>query len=805
MRKTKATILSALAFTALALTGTAAAFAQKPTAFSPVSAKASNAVQAELLAPTSYEQYLALADPSHVAVTENYTAIADGNAIYLYDRENKVYEKYEYANPVNKVAFDGNGNVYFLSALELYKLTVDELKNGAEPTDIAVCNNFAIAGDRLYYYNTPKAIKYLPLNGNGGSGEIPLSASLQDNSPLSYGKGLLYCVCESVNDKNAYTVYEINAKDTVDRVTDFSAQITSMAASDNLFCFTTKSGEFYAYNYTELSASERADSVTPITKADGGYVSLSAYGGNVYAVRENTVCQYSVAQTAFTDYEISSSSSSAHRLSGSTELCLAEDKLFIADGGNQRISVYDTESKTFGTPIATDLPDPYLASYGNTLLVSSAREFALYSLSDKTYGTELLTVDETEIDGNIVGAASVYNRYYVLTDSNYCYTLTAESGAWSWTETQKHTQALFATAFAADVYGSLYVAYDNDAVYRFTEKELLTAEASGTKVLEGLQGAEKLAVDYETDLYALKNGILTKYTADDQGMYAPSAAYTPAYGLVYDESPTVCSFAFGVDEADTYLLYEGDYVVKTDELQIPKVNPIPVGDAADRIFGEENREFSVVTVATDSILIEFDATALKDATQFPYVAFERCQAPLTALKLGEESGYAILSVAQEQTGKYKTYLVSDSACTDLEKSEYYTAYPEQQPTGYLTNGVSLYKFPCLTELLTVGAVERGDTVVLLGEVDQLDHAYYEVLYKTENGETVGYIPKAYITLFDGSTPTSETVTYGETETHSDEVWRLAYLILGMGAIGILVDFLILRKPKPDQRDDSQGL
>ncbi len=797
MKKIKATILTALACTALAISGTAGLFAQKDLA----QANAQNALApAELIAPSSYEQYLSLVSPTCVSVTEAFTAIADGNLLYVYDRANGEYLCYsEHTKKIESVQFDGDGNLYFLSGLNVYVLSLASLQSGAPSvqklTDIP-CTGFLIEGSTLYYINSNEICAYSLLDGTTRSLHTETG---HVESALAFAGNALYYLCENADAENPHSLYALNPQTgSVTPITDFSLQITAMVVANNLFCLTASNGEFYAYNHTELAASEHASSLTPVTQTGSKkekYVSLSAYGGEIYTVYNNTVKQYSVEKAAFTDYEISASSTSAHRFNQASDLCLSDKTLFIADSGNRRVSVYDTESKTFGTPIVTEFSDPYLSAYEDTLLVSSSSKATLYSLSQKDYGAPILTL-ESEVEGNIVGTASVYGRYYLLTDDNHCYALKEEDGAWSVSQTEKRTQALYATAFTADVYGSLYIAYDNHAVYRFTEKELFTPEASGTKVLEGMQAPEKLAVDYETAIYALQNGTITKYTQNGDSLYERSTSYTPDYGLVYDAAPALCSFAFGMGEESTYLLYNGDYLVKTDELQIPKVNPIPVGDAVEHIFGEENTEFSLVEVESDSILIEFDVTALKTATQFPYIAFERCYEPTTGIKLGEESGYSILAIPQEKTGVYKTYLAPNGACSAIAQADYLTAY-ETPLTGYITNDIPLYKFPYFDELFSLGALKRGAEVALLGEVRGLERGYYKVLVPTENGDKIGYIPKAYATTFDGRTPAAEQVSFGE-EPAQNELWRSVYILLGFGAICILVDFLILRKPKNNE-------
>lgn len=798
MKKITATILLTLIFTTFCSTEAAFSCVQTYSAFAE-----ENRVTAELVTPNSYEQYLGLNAPCDVAATQSYLAIADGNTIYVFDKADNVYRQYEHTAPIQKVDFDGSGNLYFISELKLYKFSPEDLKSGESATSLSIsCKGlFAIQEDVLCYYTSLNALKFYSLSANTSLGEVSLQTPLQSESPLAFGKDGLYCVTESETTANGYTVYAINLQTYgLTQVTNVNEKLRALTIANNLLCFVTQSGDFFSYNVTDLSSKDDISKVTPITSDQEGYVSVSSFNGNVYTARGNIIRHYSVESACFTDYEIGDSSSSANRLNGASELTLNGDKLFIADDENGRIAVYNTESQTFGADIYTELDDPYLESYQNTLLVSSSTEAIVYSLAKRSYGDALLTVstESQAIEGKIVGTASVYGRYYLLTENNYCYTLSKESGDWTWTKTQKNTQTLRAVSFTADVYGSLYISYDDDTMYRYTEKELLSADARGQKVLKGLQSPQKISVDYETDLYALVDGTIYEYSQNERGMYELESSYTPNYHLVNDDSPSLTSFAFGLDTEFTYLLYAGDYIVKTDELKIPAVNPIPVGNAAELIFGETHRDFEVVNVATDSILIEFDVTALQDSTQFPYVAFERTQEIQTALKLGEEGDYTLVAIAKQRTGEFKTCLVLTTSCEPLAPELYKTNY-ETPTSGYLTNDVSLYKFPYIHDALTLGTLKEGEKVSLLGEVMKLDHAYYEICVTDENGTAkIGYVPKSYITAFDGRTPQPETVTNGSTETDTDGVWRMVYLILGFGTILILVDYLILHKGKDSE-------
>lgn len=802
MRKITATILSVLALGVFATAEATVLFAQNSPVFT---ANAETAVEsftpnASLLSPIDYSQYLALEHPADVTVHEGNFGIADGTRIYVYDAALQSYFCYDgHSSKIAKLQFDSKGNLYFSDDNgAIYRLDLASLTAGApivERLDNVMCSTFLIHEDSLFYTTTVIQGTKISAYSLTDKTSVPLVQGLQTmNTPLAYGKNGLYYITESDEDRNLSVLYALDPiTGNVLQVTTLSARISSMAIADNLFCFTTKNGDFYAYNHTEVYASTLLEDVAPVYVENNGFGAICSISGSAYTIYENTVKQFSVNEASFTGFEICSASASKHRLNGASELCLNDNRLFIADDGNTRISVYNVSTAEFSEPIPSTISSPYLASYGDTLLVSAASQAILYNVSASEYGETELSLDETKIQGNVVGVTSVYNRYYVLTDSNHCYTLQSENGVWTYTESKKDLNSC-PTALTSDIYGALYVAYDNDSVYRFTESELLST-ATGTKILDGLPASTKIAVDYETNLYALSGNALHKFTENEQGQYIKTEVFSADYALVNDPAPQLSSFAFGIEENAAYLLYAGNYLVQTDELQLPIVNPIPVGDAAKQIFGNDAGAFSLTTVRKDAILIEFDVNRLSTATEFPYVAFERCEAPKTALKIGEVDGYNLLIVAE--TDGYAAYLGRISDCEAIAETEYRVNYTENAFVGYLTNDVEVYKYPYMTKLLTLANAKRGETVRVVGEIGMLNYAYYEVVYTTEAGEVRGYIPKNYVMPFEGIPPTTQTLTLGETEANDDNVWRLAYIVLGTGAICILVDFLLLRRKKEE--------
>ena len=238
-------------------------------------------------------------------------------------------------------------------------------------------------------------------------------------------------------------------------------------------------------------------------------------------------------------------------------------------------------------------------------------------------------------------------------------------------------------------------------------------------------------------------------------------------------------------------------MVKTERLQLPTVQSIAVDGADESIFGSQTDGVQVVKIQKNALLIEFDLPSLQNATVFPYLAHKRNATETTALKLAETDKYNAVAVFDETQNQYHTYLVLKTACTQLSAQEYSVVY-ETGKTAYLTNSVNLYKFPYLCELLTAARLERGAEIVLLGEIGELDHEYYFIAYKTANGETkTGYIPQSYATDFNASPSQMQENGYGNAENNDDAVWRMTYLLLGLAAIAILVDFLILHKRNRD--------
>ncbi len=760
-----------------------------PFAAQSVEAQASEKTE-RLIAPQTYEEYLPLTSPTDVAVIENYTAIADGNAIYVYDRQDGEYKKFEHGeenapeSTVTKLQFDEYGTLYFLDSSVSTNFYALNVETGAEKKIDLACGTFTVHGNDLYFTNAQEDLYTLSLASEALS---PVALKWNNVSTLSFWNGELYFVradnyLMKIDPKSQTEPDPSKATFAI-----FSKQINHIAINDGVLACTNAAGEFVAYPLSQIS-----DSAMLFKSEAEEFSAVSAFGKYFYTIASSdaTILQYSTETNNFTNFEISASSDSPHRLSGATDTCLFGDKLFIADNGNARVSVYNRKTKTFEKAISATLPPLFVSANEKTLLLANEEKAVLYSLDKETYGEPIGQF--STFNGKIVGTASVYGTYYLISENNYAYTLqtSEETGAWVAMETKK-TSTRYPKALTADVYGNLYILSGSD-VFVFTESAFTSSIEAGEKVCENLPTATtKLGVDYNGTIYALANDAL--YRED-------GAIFNFDDTLVYyndpNATPILTSFAFGVEENETYILCEGNYLIQSTALSLPTVKTIKVQGTDERIFENASAEFSVVKTTENALLVEFDLQTLSGAEHFPYVRFERANGERTALKIGETERYYLLAEYDKTAGTYRTYLALISSCEPMEADAYRTEYgTEEQKTGYITSAITLYKFPYLTELLKSGELARGAQVTVLGEIKELDHAYFHVSYESKNGEIkTGYIPQAFVTDFNGLPQTSETIEVGKA-SDDDSVFRLAYLLLGFAAICILTDYLFLRKKK----------
>ena len=783
----------------------------------------------KLITPASYEEYLPLNAPMDVAVCHEYTAIADGNLIYVYNRSEGAYYTYEHSlsatpamNQVTQLAFSDTGDLYFIDgAPYLYVLNHLQLATLSSDTQATntnfTCSAFTLEGNHIYFTHISGAtanLSYTTLNRL----ETSAANSLVEGIPGStkptltyYDKAVYYTQYTNllrIDPAKPYSEPEL--------VCAFNDAIESLIISGGELFIADELGHFYAYNLAQLEANRHASFVTPITSnLSGECKSLSLFGNNVYAVHNQSIQQYTIGK-GYTSYEIGANSDSVHRLNSATDTLFKDGKLYTADSGNSRITIHTPATgKYFAMPTAES--PTLVAATKNTYAAASNHTVWLYN------NTGLLaTIDG--FNGNLVGLEGVYGKYYAVTDTNRYYVIdllptestdgteaSPETLSWQKTGGKEKEKNLTPQLLASDVYGNLYVATQSGGLYKFTEANFTQPEASGTELCFGVPiSATSMEVDLDENVYVAKDNKLYRFTYNaTTNTCATPTTYPLARKLVYsqDESTLATSFTFDVSDKRMFVTYAGNLTVALGNMPFKTTHDIQTEGLEKTIFAQGTATFKVVDVSANALLVRFDLNQLHTdhlagtVAYFPYETHHRKTSAQTALLLGQVGDYSVVSLYDFATHTYGNYLVK-TRLSIQEKSEadYLVSYPTgTEKTGYITNEIPLYKYPYLNGLLQVTTIAKGTKVRLIGEVNDLDYSYYKVVVLDENGtEQVGFIPKPYTTLFDSSPKDTETETYGEASPDKDSVARMLFLLLGTAAIGILIDLLILRKRPQDE-------
>ncbi len=780
-----------------------------------------------LITPTSYEQYLPLQAPTDVAASDDFTAIADGNLIYVYNKARQIYRTYthtanttEELNVVANLEFSDYGDLYFIDGnahmyvieSSLLSSTTAQLTTKADfPTFF--CNTFTINGNDLYFavnFGASAHLSRTDASSPNASTATQIVGNLSKGPALAYYDNALYYTHASGYSLNKISLDDDSSKQ---RLYVFDDPISSLAVGGDEIFITDTNNNFYVYNSATLNGN-LASTIQPLDKDErGGYKTISVHGDYVYTIRDCSVRQYAIGK-GFTQFEIAANSSSAHRLQNATDMILQGEKLYVADGGNSRISIYDTAKRSYQT-ISLPASAKHVAAYGNTVLAADETTAWLVDVSNP----ETLQTFQG-FDGEVAGITAVYDKYYLATTSNTYYTISLQPIAgedvapayeWQMSVGVRKMNGISPSRFTSDVYGNLYVVASND-VHKFTEAELLLPDNFGKQILTLLPAQpEKIIVDLNENVYVLKDrqAYVYAYTAETND-YTDTATIVPLFAeLVYGqtETTTVNALTFNVYENAAYVLYDGNLVTSTPRLQLPTVQDIHTNAVEQTIFAEGNAEFKVVETKENAFLIKFDLQELnsqyiaQNAQSFPYLSHGRNTERHVALMLGQAGEYSVLAIFDKEAHTYSNYLTkSRYFVQEKSESDYLVQYDETQTkTGYLTNALTLYKYPYLTSLLRVSSMEKNQAVRLVGEINQLDYDYYKIEIEDEEGNLLtGFIPKSYVTLFDGSPKPSETHTYGEQAPAEESVLRLTYLLLGAAAICILLNLLILRPKSKDE-------
>ncbi len=684
----------------------------------------------ELFLPADYEQYLPLAFPTDAAMNDSYIVVADGSGLFVYDRGAKEYSRYEHspygnARNITKVGFTPDGRLFFSDQdAQLYQYNFENAD--AELQSNITCSTFVIDGDTLYTTavanGTTTFSAYLH-RGNGLSfanrrivGDLKASTSI---APHMFVKdGVLYCAINSY--VHAYTDNGAEFDHTELLLTGGQAvqDLTSVAVLGGTIYYTVNNAMLNDNDGLYTTAMDGVSRPEKLLEGDG-FNALFSYGEHLYCVKGASVREIETdgLSASYTGYEIAADSDSPNRVSEAGDTVRARDLIVTADCGNERVSVYNTQSEEFSlletgnaSHVATD-GEVIAAAVGTQILLYRYGEDAPYY----THNTE----------STVVGVAVVFGRCYYVTEHHYG---VAEAG------TREFTRSNSPVALTSDVYGNLYVADQQERVLRYTEETFLDSTVGdGIVVTEGWSLPNEfrsLRADFDGNIYYLSGNALY---LNGELLSTIDEADNVFYGT---EKPVLASVALGFEDNTLYLQY-GSFIVRTQNVPFASLSSIAAGEVYGEVFSVPDGDaLSLVDVKGGVTGVRVDADKLEETSAyFPYASYYRTQGGRGIL-LAERGKFSLVALFEDYDYTVALYLTED--CTEAP-----VEWTEVSPAPrFTTSDVALSYYPCLSEQLTVKRLSRADELTLIATVKaegNFDFAY------VSDGETTGYVPLAYLT------------------------------------------------------------
>ncbi len=691
-----------------------------------------------LFLPSSYEQYLALEDPQDVALSEMHIAIADGDVLYLYDRAENRYTAttLEEGTTVSKLGFAGEQLFVAVTGVNNAFYEYDFQSNTLDQISGINCSTFLAVGDTLYtatVSSTSTTIASYQISAlQSGTVTAKNLGSLKFNATpyMAYSGNTLYC---TVNGQVFYP--GISGQFGAD---SFYLSALNPSLAENVRSVCAFRGELYYTAQGGLYASDLTAHTSRLLLAGDGFGALASHGETLYAVCGQSVREISVEETgaAYTGYEISAASSSVNRLNGAVDTARAGSLLVTADAGNHRVSVCDLRTGACAQILP---PDPaaftprFVATDGT--IVAAATDRTIYTCTYAA-GEEMRFEAAATAETAIRGIACVYGAVYYVTGNAY-----GKVGG----GTVFHEAYGSPAALASDVYGGLYVAYDNRSAVRFSEREFLSASGGEKLDLTLPEGYASLRADFEGNLYYLQGGALF--------CSAETAPLLTLRGedFVCTDAALPVSFALGFEDNEVYFLY-GNFMVKTaqDALAIPTLNEISAEGVREKAFSVHDETGLIVDIPAGTIGVRTDLDLLKetDPDYFPYVAHYRTEETKRGVLLATKDSYALV-VLYEIGEKDRVYTANlfrfEPTDNAMLPEEQYWEPETEPPVRYLSNSVGAYCFPCMHGALRGDVLARGTKVLVKGYVTiDPEHVYALVETVARDGKT-GYVPASYLT------------------------------------------------------------
>ena len=672
--------------------------------------------------PIKSEEYHALNSPIHAYSDADITAITESTVLTIMKGDEVVLKSGR--SSLNQVKRAGD-NLFFNDFSKIYSLSVNDLQS--EPQFISLTGTYFDINDEYIATIYESIIEIYKTDDF--SAPYKTISDVQ-NKPVALNSESLFYVSgnnvirQSLDEENFGVAY------TYDNTNAFS--LSCMIANENYVYFLSENKVY------RLPADDRkafpAELAFSGSEFDLGKVvspkGLSFKGENLLITdNAGSVQEFRINGDTleFTGYAVASGLTAYNRVAESATDIERYGKFVAALDGN-KLTVIDTDvynradynKDGFINKFVGSAPDKFALGNGTVLYASGAAVYIADLKRDGEDNNKIITELPAEAPNDIAYQSGVYYLIYLGTNSKI---VKIDETAGEKIGEDIEFTGVAANIITADVFGNIYVAYDN---------RIYVNDGNGFSLTSGT--VRKLATDLAGNLFVLSSdGKIYNY---DQAAGEFSVAFETTLG-------TVKSFGLNFDKNEVYFIVDGlEQVYKTIAMNNASLQDV-IPDADFNAATRSVRELKVYTAESGANV--YSVSAAEDA--FTFNGLEKIAAEYPFMSKFILSDDLVLYALASEKG---VVLINENDLHDktgvMDITEYST--PEK---AYTTTRVNAYALPVIEENDTFAInaasgiirLEKGTEITATEEFTVLGKIFYRA-QAIVNGETVGcYIPKSF--------------------------------------------------------------
>jgi hypothetical protein len=656
-----------------------------------------------LILPDNNENYMDFTSPVDLAVNDSYYIIAESNRLHIYDKINEYYYTTNFSVTIKKIFINSRG-MFILSGTDIYfcDYNSDSLQllfSGY--SSFVVSENYLLTAStdniNLYEYITDAFTLSNTFSLPIGNMTVPFLA-FKNGSEYEYKIG-------SFSDTN--TTYNTSA----------------ITCDENDIYFIGSNGFFKKNGNSYTKLSDKSD-----------YTALKYFNGKIFltekTLSEAKMTVFDIATQTFNNFEISSNSSSDGRLNNAEDIFGINDKFYIADTLNKRISINNKDGSFLNKISLNNYPYLVGANSDNALTVTSStaelngeNTVYLINLKNLTNETQAVKINSVLLNEKIFTSLAASDDYfYLLTENNGENAELAIIDNSGTVQNVKFNNTLYPIKLSCDINGILFIMFKNGIISKYSDNLIQTELLNEGEKIAEFNIEEETVLKFILDIKQLPYVLTNEYLI----YYFNESVQQDIYVDFYNEK--IKSFTSFYDDSNVYCLFS-NVIIQDFSIQLQTLTSIIVPDNYQLL---DNLE--VLTIKAGMPLLLFDYSELTGSEFFPVSGYIELDNDLNVIKLFETDEHIIF------TGKYTGLVTKDLinviSCIDSISQE--TIFQ-----GYVSVKTTVYKYPVLDSDFNMATIDKYSQTNIneLISFKDISTDFYKIKY---DDNKTGYIPANFV-------------------------------------------------------------